>query len=213
VLAGSKIFPMISGALYLIDCSKPQCTQPVKANAYVRNKILLDKDALEDFLRSVYCYNTVSDAMTDGGMCITFDEKDVRPIGRTAQGVIGIRIDEDDEVIGMESIIRGGKATLLAITENGFGKRTELDEYRVQIRGGKGVITYKITPKTGIVQLYIVIFVTGLCFNNIPHKPYAMADKKERYKSISIDFVFSIQTFPPNSLPITIIIMPPKANW
>ena len=82
-------------------------------------------------------------------MCITFDEKDVRPIGRTAQGVIGIRIDEDDEVIGMESIIRGGKATLLAITENGFGKRTELDEYRVQIRGGKGVITYKITPKTG----------------------------------------------------------------
>ena len=49
----------------------------------------------------------------------------------------------------MESVIQGGKATLLAITENGFGKRTELDEYRVQIRGGKGVITYKITPKTG----------------------------------------------------------------
>ena len=49
----------------------------------------------------------------------------------------------------MESIIAGGKATLLAITENGFGKRTELDEYRVQQRGGKGVITYKITPKTG----------------------------------------------------------------
>ena len=83
------------------------------------------------------------------GMCITFDEKDVRPIGRVSQGVIGIRLDEDDEVIGMESVIAGGKATLLAITENGFGKRTELDEYRVQIRGGKGVITYKITPKTG----------------------------------------------------------------
>ena len=87
--------------------------------------------------------------VTRNGMCITFDEKEVRPIGRTAQGVIGIRLDEDDFVIGMESIIRGGKATLLAITENGFGKRTELDEYRVQIRGGKGVITYKITPKTG----------------------------------------------------------------
>ena len=82
-------------------------------------------------------------------MCITFDEKDVRPIGRVSQGVIGIRLDEDDEVIGMESVIAGGKATLLAITENGFGKRTELDEYRVQNRGGKGVITYKITPKTG----------------------------------------------------------------
>ena len=87
--------------------------------------------------------------VTRNGMCITFDEKDVRPIGRVSQGVIGIRIDEDDEVIGMESIISGGKATLLAITENGFGKRTELDEYRVQIRGGKGVITYKVTQKTG----------------------------------------------------------------
>ncbi len=87
--------------------------------------------------------------VTRNGMCITFDEKDVRPIGRVAQGVIGIRLDEDDEVIGMESVIAGGKATLLAITENGFGKRTELEEYRVQIRGGKGVITYKITPKTG----------------------------------------------------------------
>lgn len=87
--------------------------------------------------------------VTREGMCITFDEKDVRPIGRVSQGVIGIRLDDGDEVIGMESVIAGGKATLLAITENGFGKRTELDEYRVQIRGGKGVITYKITPKTG----------------------------------------------------------------
>jgi len=87
--------------------------------------------------------------VTKEGMCITFDEKDVRPMGRVSQGVIGIRLDKDDYVIGMESIISGGKATLLAITENGFGKRTELDEYRVQTRGGKGVITYKITPKTG----------------------------------------------------------------
>lgn len=87
--------------------------------------------------------------VTKNGLCITFDEKDVRPIGRVAQGVIGIRLDDDDDVIGMESVIVGGKATLLAITENGFGKRTELDEYRVQKRGGRGVITYKITPKTG----------------------------------------------------------------
>ena len=87
--------------------------------------------------------------VTRNGLCITFAEKEVRPIGRVSQGVIGIRIDEDDEVIGMESVISGGKATLLAITENGFGKRTELDEYRVQLRGGKGVVTYKITPKTG----------------------------------------------------------------
>ena len=87
--------------------------------------------------------------VTRKGMCITFDEKDVRPMGRVSQGVIGIRLDDEDYVIGMESIIQGSKATLLAITENGFGKRTELDEYRVQTRGGKGVITYKVTPKTG----------------------------------------------------------------
>ena len=88
--------------------------------------------------------------VTSKGMCITFDEKDVRPVGRSAQGVLGIRLDEDDFVIGMESILADNKkATLLAITENGFGKRTEVDEYRVQNRGGKGVITYKITPKTG----------------------------------------------------------------
>ena len=87
--------------------------------------------------------------VTKKGMSITFDEKDVRPVGRTAQGVIGIRLDEEDSVIGMESIVSGIKGTLLAITENGFGKRTELDEYRVQNRGGRGVITYKITPKTG----------------------------------------------------------------
>ena len=88
--------------------------------------------------------------VTEKGLCITFDEKDVRPVGRSAQGVLGIRLDEDDNVIGMESIVSNNKGvTLLAITENGFGKRTELDEYRVQNRGGRGVITYKITPKTG----------------------------------------------------------------
>ncbi|MCI8345814.1 MAG: DNA gyrase subunit A [Clostridia bacterium] len=87
--------------------------------------------------------------VTKKGLAITYSEKDVRSVGRTAQGVIGIRLDDGDEVIGMESIIAGSKATLLSITEHGFGKRTELDEYRVQNRGGRGVLTYKITPKTG----------------------------------------------------------------
>ena len=89
--------------------------------------------------------------VTREGQCITFEEKDVRPMGRVSQGVIGIKLNSNDDVIGMESIVAGSKATLLAITENGFGKRTELDEYRVQTRGGKGVITYKITAKTGNV--------------------------------------------------------------
>ena len=87
--------------------------------------------------------------VTREGLCITFEEKDVRPIGRVGQGVIGIKLNDGDDFIGMEPIMLGSKATLLAITENGFGKRTELDEYRVQTRGGKGVITYKTTPKTG----------------------------------------------------------------
>ncbi len=87
--------------------------------------------------------------VTEDGMSITFSEQDVRPMGRTAQGVIGIKLGDGDKVIGMESIIAGANATLLAITEHGFGKRTDLDEYRVQNRGGRGVITYKVTQKTG----------------------------------------------------------------
>ena len=116
---------------------------------------LKDDDELIDVRLSDGQNNVV--LVTKKGLCITFDEKDVRPVGRTAQGVIGMRLDKGDQVIGMEPIIQGSNATLLAITENGFGKRTELDEYRVQNRGGRGVITYKITPKTGeIVGIKIV---------------------------------------------------------
>lgn len=88
--------------------------------------------------------------VTHEGMSITFAESDVKPVGRVSQGVIGIRLSDGDFVVGMEPIYNE-KAYLLAITENGFGKRTELEEYRVQIRAGKGVITYKTTPKTGKV--------------------------------------------------------------
>ena len=88
--------------------------------------------------------------VTRHGLSITFDEKDVRPIGRVSQGVRGIDLGDDDYVIGMEPII-SNDVCLLAITENGFGKRTEVEEYRVQTRGGKGVLTYKVTDKTGEV--------------------------------------------------------------
>ena len=94
--------------------------------------------------------------VTHEGMSITFAESDVRSVGRVSQGVIGIKLDDDDYVVGMEPIYNE-KACLLAITENGFGKRTELEEYRVQNRSGKGVITYKTTPKTGkVVGIKIV---------------------------------------------------------
>ena len=83
------------------------------------------------------------------GMSITFNENDVRTMGRSAQGVMGIRLSDDDFVIGME--ILNENETILSITENGFGKRTYADEYTVQKRGGKGILNYRVTEKTGHV--------------------------------------------------------------
>lgn len=87
--------------------------------------------------------------VTREGMAIRFSEEDVRPVGRVSQGVRGIKLEESDYVIGMGASIED--TSLLIVTEKGFGKRTELDEYKVQSRGGKGVITYRITEKTGKV--------------------------------------------------------------
>lgn len=85
--------------------------------------------------------------VTRNGMSIRFKETDVRPIGRVSQGVKGISLNDDDYVIGMSATIEN--TNLLVVTENGFGKRTELEEYRVQTRGGKGILTYRVTEKTG----------------------------------------------------------------
>ncbi len=88
--------------------------------------------------------------VTKKGQAIQFKEKEIREMGRTAAGVRGIRIRKGDEVIGMDVIIKSKiKEYLLVVTENGFGKRTELREYRLQGRGGTGIKTAKITPKTG----------------------------------------------------------------
>jgi len=88
--------------------------------------------------------------VTRKGKAIRFQETNVRPMGRQARGVTGIRMKEDDAVIGME-VISSGEATLLTITRSGFGKRTAVSEYPVHNRGGQGVITIKITPKLGDV--------------------------------------------------------------
>ncbi|HEY5466722.1 MAG TPA: DNA gyrase subunit A [Clostridia bacterium] len=85
--------------------------------------------------------------VTRGGMSIRFHEHDVRDTGRNTQGVRGILLDEGDQVIGMAPVETG--KTLLVVSEKGFGKRTEMDDYRVQTRGGKGLITYKTVEKTG----------------------------------------------------------------
>ena len=87
--------------------------------------------------------------VTRNGKAITFEETDVRETGRSSQGVIGIKLIKDDTVIGMDTYTDLKDNTRLAITESGFGKRTELEEYRIQKRGGTGVLTYNITKKTG----------------------------------------------------------------
>ena len=84
---------------------------------------------------------------TTGGMSIRFHESDVREMGRATGGVKGIELDSEDRVIGMVVIRRD--ATLLVVSEKGFGKRSEISEYRVQKRGGKGIITFHNTDKTG----------------------------------------------------------------
>ncbi len=139
---------------YLLMATKSGLIKKTQLNEYDSSRTtgllgitLKDDDELIDVRLTDGQDNIVM--VTKKGLAITFSEKDVRSVGRVAQGVIGIRLDDGDEVIGMESIVENSKATLLSITENGFGKRTEVDEYRVQNRGGRGVITYKITPKTG----------------------------------------------------------------
>lgn len=93
--------------------------------------------------------NTEIFLVTRQGMCIRFKETDVRATGRASMGVIGMNLSDGDEIIGMQLDHQGD--SLLIVSENGLGKRTYLDEFTVQNRGGKGVKCYKITEKTGNV--------------------------------------------------------------
>jgi len=85
---------------------------------------------------------------THGGMAIRFNESDIRSMGRTAAGVRAIRLDKKDFVVGLVAVKRAG-ASILVVTDKGFGKRSELDDYRITRRGGKGVITMKSSDKNG----------------------------------------------------------------
>jgi DNA gyrase subunit A len=89
--------------------------------------------------------------VTKEGMSIRFDEDDVRAMGRAARGVKGISLSDNDKVIGVEVVSKDSKETVLIVTANGFGKRTVMDEYRIQGRGGVGIITQKTTDKVGDV--------------------------------------------------------------
>ncbi|MDI9242687.1 DNA gyrase subunit A [Fusibacillus kribbianus] len=87
--------------------------------------------------------------VTKEGQCIRFHEKDVRPTGRASMGVIGMKLSKNDEVVGMQMDTQG--EALLIVSENGMGKRTLLEEFTPQLRGGKGVKCYKINNKTGAI--------------------------------------------------------------
>ncbi|MDR2231415.1 MAG: DNA gyrase subunit A [Flavobacteriaceae bacterium] len=96
---------------------------------------------------------------TKNGKCIRFPEEKVRSVGRTSIGVKGITMEDSDEVIGMIAISDKENETVLVVSENGYGKRTAVEDYRITNRGGKGVITLNITDKTG--QLIAINNVTN----------------------------------------------------
>ncbi len=94
---------------------------------------------------------------TKQGITIRFKEDDVRPMGRTAHGVRGITLEEGDEVIGMETITPDSTTSILTVTEGGYGKRTPVTEYRVQGRGGKGIISVKTTERNGLAVGFLQV--------------------------------------------------------
>lgn len=99
------------------------------------------------------------------GKSIRFPESDVRPMGRPARGVRGMSLEGDDEVIGLQSVSDNTALALVTITENGYGKRTDIGEYRVQSRGGKGVITIKTSERNGkVVNIMMVDEESDLMF-------------------------------------------------
>ncbi|HBW22129.1 MAG: DNA gyrase subunit A [Elusimicrobia bacterium GWA2_56_46] len=147
---------------YLVMCTRKGNIKktPIKDFANIRrsgiNAITLeDGDILTNVGHTDGKYELIIG--TKCGMSIRFNESDVRSMGRNAMGVRGIRLDKDDQVIAMEVAEPKSKKTLLTVCENGYGKRTDLDEYRNQHRGGSGVITIKATDRNGaVIAIHLV---------------------------------------------------------
>lgn len=115
-----------------------------------RNGIVAANLRKDDQLTDVKLTDGIQDIVigTNNGLAIRFHESEIRPMGRAAAGVRGIRLGKGDKVIGAVNLRRKG-TTILVATGNGYGKRSEEDEYRISHRGGKGIITVKISDKTG----------------------------------------------------------------
>jgi len=141
-------------AKYLVMATKKGLVKKTELSSFSRPRsigIAAIKINQGDELIDVRMSNGDQDILLSSrhGKCIRFHETDLRPMGRVAAGNIGIKLAEGDEVVGMEVLSNG--ATLLTVTENGFGKRTKIEEFRVQSRGGKGIFLIKCTPKNGPV--------------------------------------------------------------
>ena len=139
---------------YIVMCTKDGTIKKTKLEAYSRprqngvNAIVIRED---DQLIEAKLTSGEAEIMIAAreGKAIRFNENTVRPIGRVGAGVRGISLDEGDEVVGMICVEPDSKQDVLVLSENGYGKRTDLDEYRITNRGGKGVKTINVTDKTG----------------------------------------------------------------
>lgn len=145
---------------YLIMCTKQGIIKKTKISEFTKSSrqgiiaiSLSENDILVSAILSQGCQDLI--ITTKNGKSIRFNEKDVRPMGRTAAGVIAIRLDKNDEVISMQIADKGKQ--LLVISENGYGKRTDIEEYTLQKRSGKGLISYKTSKKTGDVAGAVVV--------------------------------------------------------
>ncbi|MBP3616698.1 MAG: DNA gyrase subunit A [Lachnospiraceae bacterium] len=137
---------------YLFMTTKSGIVKKTKIKDYanIRKTGLIAMNLREDDeLIEVKATNGEKDIIlvTKYGMCIRFNEKDVRSTGRASMGVIGMTLDDGDEIVAMQMNTQGEH--LLTVSENGYGKRTEIEEFKVQHRGGKGVKCYNIMEKTG----------------------------------------------------------------
>lgn len=139
---------------YIVMCTKEGIVKKTQLEAYSRprqngvNAITI-KEGDQLIEAKLTSGNSEIIIAAKNGKAIRFNEDNVRAIGRTGAGVKGISIDDDDEVIGMICVEKDTNEDILVVSENGYGKRTNLDDYRITNRGGKGVKTIQITEKTG----------------------------------------------------------------
>ena len=157
---------------YIIMCTKDGTIKKTKLEAYSRPRqngvnaiVIREGDQLIE--AKLTSGNAEVMIAARDGKAIRFNESTVRPIGRVGAGVRGISIEESDEVVGMICVEPDSTQDVLVLSENGYGKRTDLDEYRITNRGGKGVKTINVTEKTGkLISIQAVTDDTDLMIIN-----------------------------------------------